>query len=59
VTLLGLSLSVWVLMATMNTEAASRAGIVYSTTFITIAKAFFLTATAFGALVAVRLHDQA
>jgi hypothetical protein len=37
-------------MATMNTEAASRAGIVYSTTFITIAKAFFLTATAFGAL---------
>ena len=50
VTLLGLSLSVWVLMATMNTEAASRAGIVYSTTFITIAKAFFLTATAFGAL---------
>ena len=50
VTLLGLSLSVWVLMATMNAEVASRAGIVYGPTFITIAKAFFLTASAFGAL---------
>lgn len=50
VSLLGLSLSVWVFMATMNAEGMSRAGTVYSPTFVTIAKAFFLTASAFGAL---------
>ncbi len=50
VTLLGLSLSVWFFMASMNVEGASRAGITFGPTFITIAKAFFLTASAFGAL---------
>ena len=50
VTLLGMSLSIWFFAATANVELASRAGAGYSVAFTTIAKAFFLTASAFGAL---------
>lgn len=50
VTLLGLSLSIWVYMATAGTGGALRSGAVLSPTFLTIAKAFFLTAASFGAL---------
>jgi uncharacterized protein len=50
VSLLGLSLSIWVYAATANIDMASRAGRTMSPEFITIAKAFFLTASAFGAL---------
>ena len=50
VTLLGLSLSVWVYMATSGAGGAMRSGAPLSPTFYTIAKAFFLTASAFGAL---------
>lgn len=50
VTLLGLSLSVWFYMASGSIEGATRAGASMSPTFVTIAKAFFLTASAFGAL---------
>jgi uncharacterized protein len=50
VTLLGLSLSVWIYMATAGTGGAMRSGAALSPTFYTIAKAFFLTASAFGAL---------
>ena len=50
VTLLGLSLSIWFYAATANVDLASRAGRVASPAFLTIAKAFLLTASAFGAL---------
>src|SRR3990167_2155986 len=50
VTLLGLSLSIWVYMASAGTGGALRSGATLSPTFLTIAKAFFLTASAFGAL---------
>ncbi len=50
VSLLGLSLSVWIFMASANIEGATRAGTSMAPTFVTIAKAFFLTASAFGAL---------
>jgi uncharacterized protein len=50
VSLLGLSLSIWVYAATSNVELASRSGRAMSPELMTIAKAFFLTASAFGAL---------
>lgn len=48
--LLGASLSMWVVMATMDQSVTSRAGASMSVDFLTITKAFLVTATAFGAL---------
>lgn len=50
VTLLGLGLGVWVMMAETGTGMATRGGIGMSLTYVTIAKAFLITASAFGAL---------
>jgi uncharacterized protein len=50
VVLLGAGLGVWVLMAESGTGMATRGGIGMSTTYVTIAKAFLITASAFGAL---------
>lgn len=50
VTLLGLSLAIWFYAATANIDLATRAGRTMTPAFMTIAKAFFLTASAFGAL---------
>ena|SRR6185436_6599150 len=50
VTLIGLGLGVWVLIAQANLDVATRGGISVSTNFLTIGKAFFITASAFGAL---------
>jgi uncharacterized protein len=50
VTLLGLGLGTWVVMAESGTGFATRGGIGLTTTYVTIAKAFLLTASAFGAL---------
>jgi FtsH-binding integral membrane protein len=50
VTLLGLGLGTWVVMAETGTGMASRGGIGFTTTYVTIAKAFLITASAFGAL---------
>lgn len=50
VSLLGLGLGVWVLMAESGTGFATRGGIGLTTTYVTIAKAFLLTASAFAAL---------
>ena len=50
VTLLGLGLGVWVVMAETGTGMASRGGIGFTTTYVTIAKAFLITASAFAAL---------
>jgi len=50
VTLMGLGLGVWVLMAESGTGMATRGGIGLTTTYVTIAKAFLITASAFGAL---------
>jgi FtsH-binding integral membrane protein len=50
VTLLGLGLGTWVLMAESATTATTRGGIGITTTYVTIAKAFLITASAFGAL---------
>jgi uncharacterized protein len=50
VTLMGLGLGVWVMMAEGATGATTRGGIGLSTTYVTIAKAFLITASAFGAL---------
>lgn len=50
VTLLGLGLGVWVLMAESGVESSTRGGIGLSLTYVTIAKAFLITASAFGAL---------
>lgn len=50
VTMIGLGLGIWVAMAEAATTATSRGGIQLTTTYGTIAKAFLLTASAFGAL---------
>jgi uncharacterized protein len=50
VTLIGLGLGVWVNMAETATSATTRGGIGMSTTYVTIAKAFLITSSAFGAL---------
>lgn len=50
VTLMGLGLGTWVLMAESGAGAATRGGIGLTTTYVTIAKAFLITASAFGAL---------
>lgn len=50
VTLMGLGLGVWVMMAESGAGFASRGGIGMSTTYVTIGKAFLVTASAFGAL---------
>ncbi len=50
VTLLGLGLGIWVMMAEGATSATTRGGIGITTTYVTIAKAFLITASAFGAL---------
>ncbi len=50
VTLMGLGLGTWVLMAESGAGAATRGGIGLSLTYVTIAKAFLITASAFGAL---------
>lgn len=50
VTLMGLGLGVWVLMAESGVSSATRGGIGLSLTYVTIAKAFLITASAFGAL---------
>lgn len=50
VTLLGLGLGIWVVAAETGTGFATRGGIGMTTSYITIAKAFLITASAFGAL---------
>lgn len=50
VSLLGASLSMWVVLAQMDTSVATRGGASLSVDFMTITKAFLVTATAFGAL---------
>ena len=50
VTLLGLGLGVWVAMAESSTGFATRGGTNMSLTYVTIAKAFLITASAFAAL---------
>jgi uncharacterized protein len=50
VALLGLGLGVWVLMAEAGMSSETRGGIGLTTTYATIAKAFLITASAFGAL---------
>ncbi len=50
VTLLGLGLGVWVLMAESATGFATRGGTEMNVYYPTIAKAFLITASAFGAL---------
>ncbi len=50
VTLLGLGLGVWVMMAESGTGFSTRGGIGMTTTYTTIAKAFLITASAFAAL---------
>lgn len=50
VSLLGLSLSIWVWGATQDVEIATRGGRVMNSSFMTITKAFLLTSSAFGAL---------
>jgi hypothetical protein len=50
VTLLGLSLSLWFAAASGGMEIGRRSGAALNPSFITIAKAFFITASAFGAL---------
>ena len=50
VVLMGAGLGVWVLMAESGAGVATRGGIGLSTTYVTIAKAFLITASAFGAL---------
>ncbi|MEQ1608727.1 MAG: Bax inhibitor-1/YccA family protein [Hyphomonadaceae bacterium] len=50
VTLMGLGLGTWVLMAESSVSGATRGGIGLSLTYVTIAKAFLITASAFGAL---------
>lgn len=50
VAMLGLGLGIWVMMAESATGGATRGGMQLTTSYITIAKAFFLTASAFGAL---------
>jgi FtsH-binding integral membrane protein len=50
VTLLGLGLGTWVLMAETGITGSTRGGIGLDVTYVTIAKAFLITASAFGAL---------
>ncbi|MEZ5938733.1 MAG: Bax inhibitor-1/YccA family protein [Hyphomonadaceae bacterium] len=50
VTMMGLGLGIWVVMAGQQTGAVTRGGIDISLTYVTIAKAFLITASAFGAL---------
>lgn len=50
VTLLGMGLGIWIAAATGGLELASRGGRTMTPEFVTIAKAFFVTASAFGAL---------
>ncbi len=50
VTLLGLGLGIWVMAATSGQALGSRGGRIMSPEMVTIAKAFFVTASAFGAL---------
>jgi len=50
VSLIGLGLGIWVYMAEGAASASTRGGIVVTTTYVTIAKAFLITASAFGAL---------
>ena len=50
VTLMGLGLGTWVLMAESGISSSTRGGIGLSLTYVTIAKAFLITASAFGAL---------
>ncbi len=50
VVLMGLGLGTWVLMAESGLSSSTRGGIGLTTTYVTIAKAFLITASAFGAL---------
>ncbi|MEM7661242.1 MAG: Bax inhibitor-1/YccA family protein [Pseudomonadota bacterium] len=50
VSLIGLGLGVWFFAATNGTSLSTRGGRVMSPEMLTIAKAFFVTASAFGAL---------
>lgn len=50
VVMLGVCLSIWVAMASAGASGATRGGAVLTPTFFTMAKAFLLTASAFGAL---------
>ncbi len=50
VSLLGLGLGIWVAMAETSTGFATRGGTDLSLTYVTIAKAFLITASAFAAL---------
>jgi uncharacterized protein len=50
VTLIGLGLGIWVAMAEQATTASTRGGIQLTTTYVTIAKAFLITASSFAAL---------
>lgn len=50
VLMLGVCLSIWVAMATAGASVETRAGTGMSPTFMTMTKAFLLTASAFGAL---------
>lgn len=50
VTLLGLGLGIWVAMAETSTGFSTRGGTDMSLTYVTIAKAFLITASAFAAL---------
>jgi uncharacterized protein len=50
VALIGLSMGVYVMMADQSISGSSRGGIEMSLSYITIAKAFLITSSAFGAL---------
>ena len=50
VAMLGLGLGIWVAMAETGAGFTTRGGTAGSTTYVTIAKAFLITASAFGAL---------
>jgi len=50
VTLIGLSMGVYVLMAEQGITGTTRGGITQTLSYITIAKAFLITASSFGAL---------
>jgi uncharacterized protein len=50
VTMLGLGLGIWVVMAEGATGLSTRGGIGLTTSYVTIAKAFLITSSAFGAL---------
>ncbi len=50
VTLIGMGLGIWVYAAVQGAPLQSHSGVSYSPTLTTIAQAFFITASAFGAL---------